>query len=1145
MKNYFDIKNLSPKYKDFFERVESEKSGSVFSACEPLKVAMASGFEKKIVYVTSDFVTAGRVFEMFQSLFGERVQMLKPNVDNLTFAKSKSNEINIENLVTLSLLARGLVDVLVLPVSALFSFYPSKDAILKNLIKIKVDDKIEPSVLAKKLVQAGYKREDLVSAPCQFAFRGDVFDIFPMQSETIYRVEFFDQYVECINELDGGTMKKGKSMKAIEVLPCSNVFFENDEKEKIEQALDKCLSREFKKPEMKEEYTKNINDLKFRLENEISGFSLDYVFPLVKNKSSIFEYFEDLVIAIDESKMVYDECVSFERENMEHLKRLKDDSILLSETGNFFEFSDFIKELGKNISIVFQKITNTNRFFNPKVVLDLKSSPVSRYTHNLSLLAKDLKKYDFEGYRIVLFAKTKQDAEFLKNTLKNSNFEIEIGEFDCLSKTDSLIALKEFPSGFVLPEEKIFVLGTYDMLPRKAKENKLKVGRSNVFSIPKIGDYVVHSFHGIGICEGVTKLSGNFGTKDFVVVRYRDNDKLYVPIDQMNLLDKFSGAETPKRLNKIGGKEFSKVKEKVKTSVKKLAFDLLELYAKREKKKGFVYSKDTDLQIEFENSFAWTETEDQLVSIAEIKQDMEQGKVMDRLLCGDVGFGKTEVALRAGFKAIVDGKQVAFLAPTTILCEQHYNTVRSRMDAFGVKTEVLNRFKTQKQTREILKNLQEGKIDVLCGTHRILSEDVNFKNLGLIILDEEQKFGVEDKEKIKLKYPNVDVLTLSATPIPRTLHMSLSGIRDVSIISTPPSQRLPIATYVTEYSESLVKDAIQKELSRNGQTFILFNSVAKIYAFAEKIRKLVPEAKIIVGHGQMTGKELESVIYKFYHGEADVLICTTIIENGIDIENANTLIVVDSDHFGLSQLYQLRGRVGRGNRMGYAYLTYDPSKVLTEDALKRLDAISEFTEFGSGFKLAMRDLEIRGSGNVLGAEQHGHMEKVGYELYSKLLAEAVGELRGDKIKQEKEVNIKVAIDAFIPDSYITKSEDRMIAYKTIASISDDESREKVIHDFSEVFGTVPKVVLNLIDVAYIKAKAGKINAESVISSNTNFEIVFGEKENIIGNEKIGDLIFKFRAQCSLDFTNGSKICFKRSKSAEENFNLLKDFMKAV
>lgn len=1145
MKNYFDIENLSPAYADFYKRVESEKSGSIFGACEALKIAFSAGLKEKIIYITPDFVSAGRVMEMFSSIYGKNAVLLKPNADNLTFSRAKNNEINIENIITLSKLASQEVEVLVLPVSAVLSLYPSKEALLSNILRIRLDQKIEPSDFAKQLVNAGYKREDLVSAPCQFALRGDIIDVFPIQAETIYRIEFFDQFVEGISELDGSTMKKGKSVKSVQILPCSNVFLENGELEKIQRTLDKCLSREFENPVPKEEYVKNINDLKFKLENQQSGFALDYIFPLIKNQSSIFDYAQNATIVIDECKMVYDEAVSFEREKNDQLKRLEKDNVLLSKSGNIFAMSDFLKQLNTHKCIAFQKITNTNRLFNPKVVLNVKSSPVSRYTHNLQLLAKDLKKYNFDGFRTVLFARNNHDAQFLQTTLLNANLEIAVESPECLSKSNSAIIPKEFASGFILQDEKIVVLGTYDILPRKAKENKLKVGRQNVFKVPKVGDYVVHSFHGIGICEGVTKLSGNFGTKDFIVVGYRDNDKLYVPVDQMNMLDKFSGAETPKKLSKIGGQEFSKVKEKVKASVKKLAFDLLKLYAEREKKKGFVYSKDSDLQIEFENSFPYTETEDQLISISEIKQDMEQGKVMDRLLCGDVGFGKTEVALRSAFKAVVDGRQVALLAPTTILCEQHYNTARSRMDNFGVQVEVLNRFKTPKQSKEILSRLEKGEIDVICGTHRLLSSDVNFKNLGLIILDEEQKFGVEDKEKIKLKYPNIDVLTLSATPIPRTLHMSLSGIRDVSIISTPPSQRLPIATYVTEYSEQLVKEAVEKEMARNGQTFILYNSVEKIYDYAERIRKILPEAKILVGHGQMPGKMLEDIIHQFYRGEADILICTTIIENGIDIENANTLIVIDSDRFGLSQLYQLRGRVGRGNRMGYAYLTYNGSKVLTEEAYKRLDAISEFTEFGSGFKLAMRDLEIRGSGNVLGAEQHGHMEKVGYELYSKLLADAVSELRGDKVEEENNVNIKVAIDAFIPDTYITKSEDRMVAYKTIASIKSDEDRERVVREFSEAFGSLPKVVSNLIDVAYIKAKASKLKAESVIASNTAFEIIFDSKDKIVGNEEIGELIFKFRAKCSLDFSNGSKICFMRSQNAEENFALLKDFMHFV
>lgn len=1109
-------------------------------------MALTSAFKSKILYLTSDFMTATRVHEMFASIYGKRARLLKPAGDNLTFAKAKSTEILLENSLTLSSVARNEVDVLIVPAAAALSYYPTKTKLLENIIKIKVGSIIEPKDLAAKLEVIGYKKEQLVGNNGQFSWRQDVIDIFPIGAESAFRFEFFDREIEGIFELDTASMKKGRSLKELEIVPCTNVFFENGERLKTIRQLETLKEREITDPTIKEEFVKNLNELIFRLDGEDSLYKLDYIFPIIKNKCSIFDFFDDAMVVIDECKMVYDTLSSEDKELSERVSRLEKAGGLLSKTGNFIHLSEIIEKINSNSAVVFQKLINNNKFFNPKKILNLKSMPVTRYSHNLALLAADLKRNDFEGYRNIIFAMDKENASYVQKLLRQHDVEYDIvSNAKSLSEADDSILPYEFASGFILPEEKIAVFVTYDILPRKPKENKLRASRSNVFSVPKVGDYVVHSFHGIGICEGVTKLSGNFGTKDYVVVRYRDDDRLYVPIDQMNMLDKFSGADAPKRLSKIGGQEFSKVKEKVKSSVKKIAFDLLKLYAEREKKHGFVYAPDTNLQTEFENSFPFTETEDQLLSISEIKKDMEEGKVMERLLCGDVGFGKTEVALRAAFKAIINGKQVAFMAPTTILSEQHYNTARARMDNFGVEVEVLNRFKTPKQAKEILTKLAKGEIDLLCGTHRLLSSDVNFKDLGLIILDEEQKFGVEDKEKIKLKYPNVDVLALSATPIPRTLHMSLSGIRDVSIISTPPSERLPITTYVTEESPSLIKEAIEKEMARGGQTFILFNSVEKIYDFAERIRKLVPEARLLVGHGQMSGKMLEDIIYQFYHGEADVLVSTTIIENGIDVENANTLIVINSDRFGLSQLYQLRGRVGRGNKMAYAYLTYKPDKVLTEDAYKRLDAISEFTEFGSGFRLAMRDLEIRGSGNVLGAEQHGHMEKVGYELYSKLLAEAVSELKGEGIKEERDVQIKVLLDAYISDTYITKSEDRMTVYKTIAAIKNDEDRERVIRDLTEVFGTVPIETRNLIDIAYIKAKAVKLGAISVVSSPTSFEIVFDQKDNIIGNELIGELVYKFRNQCTLDFTNGSKICFRKAKNAADNFKLLKEFMQAV
>lgn len=1142
MRNFFDLQNICPELKDFYQRVELEKTSSIFGAVEPLKLAIASGVKGGLVYITADYQTATKCLEMLESIYGKKAGIIKPAPDNLLYSKAKSIETLIENSVTLSKLALNKIDALVLPVSALMNYYPSKKYIQKSYLNINLKTIIEPADLVKQLISAGYKREDLIAEPGQFSLRGDILDVYPISKEIAYRISFFDRDVESINELDGQSMKTGKSVDNIDIYPCKNVFIDGNEKEKLYQYLESLKDKKYDNDTTKEEYTKVINDLLFKIDNETYGYSLDYIMPLIQNKVSLFDYLEGFTIFIDECKMVYDQMYNLSKELDERIKELEKTGACLRGSENYVKPDYIKKQLSDSKCVVYQKLTNTNRFFDPKVVIQLKSNALSRYTHNLKELALDLKSNDYNGYRNILFARNEEDAKNIQAKLRDYDIEYRIENSVNLSTSNDVIIPREFASGFILPNEKIFVVGTYDFLPRKAKENKLRASRSNVFSVPKVGDYVVHSFHGVGLCEGVQKLSGRFGTKDYVVVRYRDDDRLYVPIDQMNMLDKFSGAETPKKLSKIGGVEFGKIKERVKASVKKIAFDLLSLYAEREKRKGHVYSKDTELQVEFENSFPYTETEDQLISISEIKKDMEEGKVMDRLLCGDVGFGKTEVALRIAFKAIVEGKQVALMAPTTILSEQHYNTAKARMASFGVNIAVLNRFKTPKQVKQILKDLKEGKIDIVCGTHRILSKDVEFKDLGLIILDEEQKFGVEDKEKIKLKYANVDVLTLSATPIPRTLHMSLSGIRDVSIISTPPSQRLPIATYVTEFTDELVRDSIRKELSRGGQVFMLYNSVQKIYAFADRIRQIVPEARIIVAHGQMSGRELEDVIYKFYHNEADVLICTTIIENGIDIENANTLIVCDSDKFGLSQLYQLRGRVGRGNRMGYAYLTYNYDKVLTEDAYKRLDAISEFTEFGSGFKLAMRDLEIRGSGNILGAEQHGHMEKVGYELYSKLLSEAVNELKRGSVEEENDVLMKIALDAFISDTYMTRSEDRMVAYKTISGIKNYEDKLRVIDEFTLTFGKLPKETLNLIDIAFVKAKLKKLKAKEVVSSDSALEIIFDSKDKIIGNEVIGDLIYKFRARCTLDFSKEPKICFKKEQSSEKNFILLKEFV---
>ncbi|MDD4003418.1 MAG: transcription-repair coupling factor, partial [Clostridia bacterium] len=611
---------------------------------------------------------------------------------------------------------------------------------------------------------------------------------------------------------------------------------------------------------------------------------------------------------------------------------------------------------------------------------------------------------------------------------------------------------------------------------------------------------------------------------------------LYVPCDQMDTIAKYSGVDNKPRLNKLGGKEFEKIKQRVKNQIKKMAFDLKELYAQRESRKGYAFNKDSPLQKEFEDAFEFEETEDQLTSIAEIKKDMESPLIMDRLLCGDVGYGKTEVALRAAFKAIVDGKQAALLAPTTILSQQHYNLCRKRLGQYGVRLDVLNRFKSRKEQKEILDKIRQKQLDLIIGTHRLLSGDVKFNDLGLLIVDEEQRFGVEHKERVKNINKSVDVLSLSATPIPRTLHMSLSGIRDISIIDTPPSERLPVQTYVLEYSEGIVYDAVSRELARGGQVFILYNRTESIESFALKISQIVPYAKIITAHGQMREDALENAVEAFYKGNADVLICTTIIENGIDIANVNTLIVYEADRLGLSQLYQLRGRVGRGNRLAHVYFTYMPQKVLTENAYKRLKAIMEYTEFGSGFKIAIRDLEIRGAGSVLGARQHGHIENVGYDMYLKLLRQSMS----DDNLQEEQIDFDIAADAYIPEKYIEENAHRMKVYQRIA-MTDFEEKDEFIRELADIYGEVPQAVINLINIRLLKLAAKGSNVQSVTVKVGKAEITLGGIEKLQDN-RILDAVEKYSDICSLKFTDKAQIVFNIKKADfQKTLEILIDF----
>ena len=653
-------------------------------------------------------------------------------------------------------------------------------------------------------------------------------------------------------------------------------------------------------------------------------------------------------------------------------------------------------------------------------------------------------------------------------------------------------------------------MSTTELLGKQEQKKVKARNKKDVFVLPKENDYVVHETYGIGLCKGVQRLKLGSYEKDYVIIEYDKGDKLYLPTEQVDLISTYISPNKNQKLNRLGGQDFAKTKAKVKSSVKELAFDLLRLYAEREHSKGFKFNKDDYLTKEFEASFPYQETEDQLQVINDVKKDMESDKIMDRLICGDVGYGKTEVAIRAIFKAYQSNKQVAFLAPTTILSEQHYNNCKARLEPFMCNVKVLNRFVPLKEQKQIIKDLKEGKVDVVCGTHRLLNKDVEFKDLGLLVLDEEQRFGVQDKEKIKNVKKDIDVLTLSATPIPRTLYMSLNGIRDISLITTPPAGRLPVNTYVTEFSYNLIKEAVNRELNRGGQVLIVYNSVEDIYRFSSQIRALFSdEVTIGVAHGQMESRMLEDAIMKLYNGETQILISTTLIENGIDLPNANTLIVVDADKLGLSQLYQLKGRVGRSKTLGYAYFLYDKNKVLKEDAYKRLNALMEYNELGSGFKIALKDLEIRGSGDIMGSEQHGHIQKVGYDLYCKLLNQAIMEIRGEKVKLNREVKIDVSINCYIPNNYITDSDSRFRIYSNMITIKNEKERQSVLKDILDIYGKVPKEVENLSKISLLKYYSQNLGVKRVSINDTRSELEFYSKEDCF-NEKIDDAINKTR-----------------------------------
>ena len=1006
----------------------------------------------------------------------------------------------------------------------------AKEDFLSAQVQLQPGQVFPPQEVVERLLRGGYRREEIVEARGQFALRGGILDVYPVQALSAYRVEFFDDEVDTIREMDVLTQRSVDSARSLLIYPASEAAVGPEAMERAGLAMQaEMKARERRKqgkrpaqssmPWLEEgdleedERTDGAYQPGQRLERALRLFlegsrfeDMEPYLPYLYEKGhGLEEYLEPQLTLAEEPGRVKERATDyfegFQRELAAAVERgdgLKGqqsgaaDFDALSarwEAGPFVLLCDLQTGLwGLRLQGLFQ--------------MPSLQAPDLQGQHKL--LYDALVQLKAQGQSAFLFSGGQARGERLMETLRERGFDIRpYDQEETLPKGALRLLPGGFSRGFELKNAGFTVLGDADLFgasKQKAASRRRKAGQKlAAFTDLKVGDYVVHENHGVGVYTGTVRLTMQGHSRDYLHIQYNGSDALYVPTDQLDRVQKYIGVkDTPPKLNKLGGSEWDRAKQRVKSSLKDMAKELIELYAQRQSVKGFAFDKDSPWQREFEDAFPYEETPDQLQCIREIKQDMEKPVVMDRLLCGDVGYGKTEVAMRAAFKAVMDSKQVAVLVPTTILAQQHLESMKKRFAGFPVRVEMLSRFRSAQEQKVILEKLAKGDIDILIGTHRLLGKDLRFKDLGLLVVDEEQRFGVKHKEQLKQLKQSVDVLTLSATPIPRTLHMSMVGIRDMSLLETPPEERYPVQTYVLEYSDALLRDAIQRELARKGQVYILYNRVRSIERFFAHVQALVPQARVAVGHGQMRENMLEDVMLDFYEGRTDVLVCSTIIESGLDVQNANTMIVVDADRFGLSQLYQLRGRVGRSNRLAYCYLTVKPDKVITEQAEKRLRAIREFTEFGSGFKIAMRDLEIRGAGNLLGAQQHGHMSEVGYDLYLKIMEETVRELKGESLDNaDIETKVELQLDAFLPMEFVAGDMQRMDVYKRIATIQTRADWEDTLEELIDRFGDVPVEAENLLWIAFLKAQAQRVGLDLVFMR---------------GNR----LLMRFSPRCSID-----------------------------
>ena len=1081
----------SPEYNRLNEILtEAEGPASAFGLPEAHRAHVFAALiqERGGLLIAASEQAAERLYLLASSL-SSRVALLPARELPLVNAYAASGEGAKQRIATLTRLSLGEpVGVIASVESVMQRLAPQ--AVLKRAIHtVKLGETHPPRELLRALMDAGYEPVDLVEGPGQTSLRGDILDIFPPHAQEPYRIEFFDDEVDRMSIFDPATQRSlGRVEQAL--LPPAT------EAPQDEAAIARALKAT--------KGAKGFDAQRIAWEEKRACLGAEILLPvLYENTFTILDHLpKGAPIFIEEPHRVE------EAANAAHRLFTQSVSAMLSRGEGLSEQSGLMTEPHAlfarlntpRTALLFTLARNFSHIhIRESVQFDARIAP--HYPGEREELARDITLTRKTGGTVLLYAGV--HAQRLQLQLLDEGCEVGLAETlnRELIPGEALLLSQSLPQGFLYPSIKLTVLTEAELFgyAKHATKKRHSDKPRLVFSELKPGDYVVHEAHGIGRFLGVEALTVQDNTRDYLLMEYQNGDRLYIPTDQLDRVQKYIGADDEPKLSKLGGSEWQKQVSRAKSAVKELAFDLAKLYAERQQTKGFAFSPDTPWQKQLEERFPYTETPDQLQCIEEIKRDMESSRVMDRLLCGDVGYGKTEVALRAAFKAVQDSKQVAVLVPTTILAQQHYNTLSTRFSSFPVRVALLSRFKTPMEQKAVKKALAEGSVDIVVGTHALLSKDVKFKDLGLLIVDEEQRFGVGHKEQIKNMKTSVDVLTLTATPIPRTLHMSMIGIRDMSVIETPPEDRFPVQTYVLEYSDTLLCDAVNKELSRGGQCYIVYNQVQRLERFAAHLKELLPAASIGVGHGQMPEHMLERVMLDFMEGRYNVLLCSTIIENGLDISNANTLFVLDSDKMGLSQLYQLRGRVGRSTRLGYAYFTFERDKSLSEVAHKRLSALTEFAQFGAGREIALRDLEIRGAGSLLGAQQHGHIADIGYEYYTKLMGQAVKEARGE-ITGPPEVDtvIDIPIDAHIPKWYIKSEVQRLSMYKRIALISDRAMLYDVQEEMEDRFGDIPEATQNLIDTAYIKALASRAQASSLTVREGFAKLVFHANAQLDG-----------------------------------------------